>query len=54
MEKINIQLTEEEWIKVIALVDGKSAPEFDLDNQNEFNGIKTRMLFQLGIAKGSL
>jgi len=49
--KIIMQLTEEEWIKVIQLVEQKSAPSFDLDNWNEFNGIKTKLLFQLGAQK---
>ena len=49
--KIIIQLTEEEWIKVIQLVEQKCAPSFDTDNWNEFNGIKTKLLFQLGTQK---
>ena len=46
-----MQLTEEEWIKVIQLVENKCAPSFDMDNWNEFNDIKTKLLFQLGAQK---
>jgi len=50
-KKILMQLTEEEWIKVIQLVENKCAPSFDMDNWNEFNDIKTKLLFQLGAQK---
>jgi len=43
-----INLTKEEWIKVIQLVDEKSAGHFS-DNQNEYDVIKTKMLFQFGM-----
>jgi len=44
--KIKIELTEEEWIKVIQLVEQKCGPAYDTEKWNEFNGIKTKMLFQ--------
>ena len=50
MKKIIIELTEEEWIEVIKLVDKKSAGHFS-DNQNEYDAIKTRMLFQFGMQR---
>ena len=47
---ILIILTEEEWIKVIQLVEQKSAGHF-ANNQNEYDAIKTKMLFQLRYGK---
>ena len=47
---MEIDLTKEEWIKVIQLVEDKSAGHFS-DNQNEFDVIKTKMLFQYGFHK---
>ena len=49
-DKMEIELKEEEWIKVIELVEQKSAGYFS-DNQNEYDVIKTKMLFQFGIKK---
>ena len=46
-----MELTEEEWIEVIKLVEQKSTPEYDLKNWNKFNEIKTKMLFQFGMGK---
>lgn len=46
-----IQLTKEEWIEVIKLVDAKSTGGYDIDKQNKYDEIKTKMLFQFGMAK---
>jgi|WetSurMetagenome_2_1015567.scaffolds.fasta_scaffold126552_4 hypothetical protein len=46
-----IDLTEKEWIEVIKLVDNKSAGNF-ADNQNVYDNLKTKMLFQIGIQRG--
>jgi len=50
-KKILISLLEEDWVEVIKLVEQKSAPEYDIDNWNNFNKIKTQMLFQFGMGK---
>ena len=50
MKKIIIMLDEEEWIKVIQLVEQQSAGHFS-DNQNQYDVIKTKMLFQLNLGK---
>jgi len=50
-QKVIIQLTEEEWIKVIELVEQKCSPGYDTDKWNEFNGIKIKMLFQFRMKK---
>ena len=48
-KKILIQLTEEEWIEVIKLVDSKSLNGYT--KSNIYNDLKNKMLFQLGIQK---
>lgn len=52
MKRIIIELTKEEWIEVIKLVEQKSNPEFDVKNWNKYNEIKTKMLFQFGMQNG--
>ena len=49
MKTIAIQLTEEEWIEVIKLVDSKSLNGYT--ENNIYNDLKTKMLFQLGMQK---
>ena len=49
MKKIIIELTEEEWIEVIKLVDQRSGDNWDSTKWNRFNEIKTKMLFQFGM-----
>jgi hypothetical protein len=50
-KKISMILTEEEWIKVIQLVESKCDPSFNINEWNKFNSIKTKLLFQLGANK---
>ena len=49
MKKKIIELTEEEWIEVIKLVDLVCGSQYEPEKWNKFNGIKTRMLFQLNV-----
>lgn len=49
MKMILIQLTEEEWIEVIKLVDAKSLNGYT--ENNIYNDLKNKMLFQLGMQK---
>lgn len=44
-----IELTEKEWIEVIKLVDEKS--NFNFDDWNKYNDIKSKMIFQFNIQK---
>lgn len=48
--KMIIDLTEKEWIEVMKLVKQKSNGHF-ADVQNEYDIIKTKMLWQFGIQK---
>lgn len=49
--KVIIELTEDEWIEVIKLVEQKCGPEYEVNKWNKFNEIKTKMLFQFGMRK---
>ena len=49
--KMIIELTEKEWIEVMKLVEQKCGPEWQMDKWNEFNDIKTKMLWQFGNQK---
>lgn len=46
-----IELTEEEWIEVIKLVEQNSGDRYDIKSHNKFNVIQTKMLWQFGIQK---
>ena len=46
MEKPIIQLTEEEWIEVIKLVEQKSMGHF-AEEQNKYDEIKTKKIFKI-------
>ena len=45
-----IELTEKEWIEVIKLVEQKSNGHF-AEEWNEYDKIKTKMLWQFGMEK---
>jgi len=47
--KINIILSEEDWIEVIKLVEAKS--EGGWTSRNKYDDIKDMMLWQLGASK---
>jgi len=46
-----IELSEKEWIEVIKLVDQKSTGSYIVSEQNNYDELKTKMLFQFGIQK---
>jgi hypothetical protein len=48
-KRIIIEMTKEEWIEVIKLVDAKSANGFT--ERNQYNDLKDKMLWQFGIQK---
>jgi hypothetical protein len=47
MKRILIELSEDEWIEVIKLVDAKSLNGFT--DRNRYNDLKDKMLFQFNI-----
>jgi hypothetical protein len=48
---MKIELTEKEWIEVIKLVEQNCGNEWNIGEWNEFNKIKTKMLWQFGEQK---
>lgn len=46
-----IELSEKEWIEVIKLVDQNSTGSYIVSEQNKYDDLKTKMLFQFGIQK---
>jgi hypothetical protein len=47
-----IELSEKEWIEVIKLVDSKATGSYMVGDQNQYDDLKTKMLFQFGMQKG--
>jgi len=46
-----IELSEEEWIEVIKLVDMRATGSYTVSEQNIYDDLKTKMLFQFGMQK---
>ena len=50
-DKMIIELTEKEWVEVIKLVDQKATGSYIVDEQNQYDDLKVKMLFQYGMQR---
>jgi len=48
MNKVLFNISDEEFQLIIKAILDKCAPEWEVDNWNEYNKIKTSLLFQYG------